>query len=61
MKSPNFILIFSSIVYLSVPINTEQLQTNITSNVYTQPCKKQLNYFDNALLARKPWAIEGLL
>lgn len=59
MKSPNFIFIFSLIVYLSFPINTEQLQTNTTSYLYDQPCKKQLIYFDNALLARKPWALEG--
>ncbi|CAO1316792.1 unnamed protein product [Diamesa tonsa] len=51
MKSLKFILILA-IVCLSVPINTEQVQIN------DQPCKKQLNYFDNALLTRKPWALE---
>ena len=60
MKSLNFILIFSSIVCLSVPINTEQVKIKTTSDLYDQSCNKQLKYFDNALTTREPWRLKGL-
>ena len=61
MKSLKFILIFSLIFCLSVPINTLEVKTNITSYKYDQSCNKQLNYFDYALLTRESWALKGLI
>ncbi|CAO1362003.1 unnamed protein product [Diamesa serratosioi] len=62
MKFPNSILIFSSIVCLSLsletPINTKEVKTNTKSVSYNQQCNNQLSYFDNALLTREPWALE---